>query len=128
MNNLFASFIAELFSRLVTKKPVFFKYAQWVALSLGAVTGIPAWLTSEGITLPPIALPLESKVVAWCSIGFAIATQLVSAKPAATVSADGTVLQTTDPKKLPFTAKMEVKDAQNKQVPNSSLTLAEIKK
>jgi hypothetical protein len=122
------SFLIELVQRLKTKKPKFFVVLQYITGLLGAITGLPAFLAQFSITLPPTWLALENKYVAWASVGFLIASQLTTATPAATVTKDGVVLTKTDEKKLPFTGEAEVKAAQVKQVPNSSLTLEETKK
>ncbi|HSY76875.1 MAG TPA: hypothetical protein VK890_08465, partial [Bacteroidia bacterium] len=93
--NQFLSFFIELAQRLRTKKPRFFIVLQWLTGVLAGVTGIPSFLAQFHITLPPAATALENKYVAWAAIGFSIASQLTSATPAATVTADGTVLTQT---------------------------------
>lgn len=125
--NMLLSFLIELVNRLKTKKPKFFIYLQWITGALGAVTGLPELLTSWGIVLPSATLVLENKIVAACSIGFFIASQLTSASPVAAVTKDGAVLKQTDSKDLPFTAQTEVKKAQDAQVPNTAVTLAQVK-
>jgi hypothetical protein len=127
-SNQLLNFLIELFSRLRTKKPKFFIVLQWLTAFMGAVTGLPALLIQWGVTLPPALTILENKFVAACSVGFFIASQLTSASPAATVTSDGAVLKQTNAAQLPFTAQVEVKKAQDDQVPNSSTTLAEVKK
>lgn len=126
-NNQLLNFLIELFQRLRTKKPKFFVYLQWITGALGAITGLPSFLAQFNITLPPAATAMENKYVAWATIGFLIASQLTSASKTQTVTADGAVLKQTDQKKLPFTAKAEVKKAQVDEVPNASVTLADIK-
>jgi hypothetical protein len=126
--NQFLSFLVELAQRLRTKKPRFFIVLQWLTGVLAGVTGIPSFLAQFHITLPPAATALENKYVAWAAIGFSLASQLTTANPAATVTADGTVLTETDAKKMPFTKQAEVKKAQDNEIPNSTSTLAEIKK
>jgi hypothetical protein len=125
-NPLF-NFLVELLNRLKTKKPKFFVYLQYVTAAMGAVTGLPELLTSWGVTFPPELTLLESKAVAFCSVGFFIASQLTSASPVAAVTKDGAVLKQTDSDKLPFTAQAEIKKAQDQQVPNTATTLAEVK-
>ena len=127
-NGMLLNFLIELVGRLKTKKPKFFLILQSLTAVLGAVTGIPSFLAQFGITLPPAAVVLENKYVAWASIGFLIASQLTTQSTAATVTADGTVLKQTDASTLPFTAETEVKKAQVAQVPNSDFTLNQIKK
>jgi hypothetical protein len=126
--NQFLSFLVELAQRIRTKKPKFFVVLQWLTGVLAGVTGIPSFLAQFNIVLPPAMTALENKYVAWAAIGFSLASQLTAAPPAATVTADGTVLTATDEKKMPFTTKVEVKKAQDAEIPNSSSTLAEIKK
>jgi len=121
-------YLKELLQRLKTKKPKFFVVLQIITGVLGAITGLPAFLAQFSIILPPAALVLENKYVAWASIGFMIASQLTTSSPAATVTKDGVVLTKTDEKKLPFTEKVEVKKAQDDMVANSTRTLEEVKK
>jgi len=128
MQNQFLAFLVELISRLRTKKPRFFIVLQWITGFMSAVTGLPSLLVSWGISLSPFWTTFENKFVAACTFGAFIASQLTSASPAATVTADGVVLKQTDASKLPFTAEVEVKKAQEAQIPNSSATLAEVKK
>lgn len=128
MQNQFLSFMIELLNRLKTKKPRFFIWIQFVTAFMSAVTGIPALLIKWGVVLSPPWSTLENKFVAACSIGAFIASQLTSATPAATVTKDGAVLKQTDASALPFTAEVEVKKAQQDQIPNSSITLADLKK
>jgi hypothetical protein len=125
--NQMLSYLVELISRLRTKKPKFFVYLQYVTAAASAVTGLPALLVQWGVTLPPATLILENKFVAACSVGVFIASQLTSSSPTETVTADGAVLKQTNAKELPFTAQNEIKSAQDKQVPNASGTLAQIK-
>jgi len=125
--NQLLAFLIELANRLKTKKPRFFIYLQWLTGAMGAVTGLPGLLTTWGITLPPAATVLENKFVAACSVGFFIASQLTSASPVAAVTKDGAVLKQTDPVKLPFTSSAEIKKSQDAQIPNSEVTLAEVK-
>jgi hypothetical protein len=125
--NQLLSFLIELVQRLRTKKPKFFVYLQWITSVFAAITGIPSFLAQFGIVLPPAATALENKYVAWALIGFTNASQLTTAPPAATVTADGKVLTLTDQSKMPFTAAKEVKSAQDAQVKNSTATLAQIK-
>lgn len=126
--NQLLAFIVELFSRLRTKKPRFFIWLQWITGAASAVTGLPTLLTSWGVQLSPALSVLENKFVAACTLGALIASQLTSSSPVETVTADGAVLKQTDASKLPFTAETEVKKAQDAQIPNSSVTLAQIKK
>lgn len=126
MNNLFLSFLVELFNRFATKKPKLFVYLQWVMLGLGAVTGLPAFLQKLGITLSPALTVFENKFVAAAAAGFVLCTQLVTKSPTVGVTADGTPIAPTDAAKLPFTAKVEIKEAQVKEIPNSPITMAEI--
>lgn len=127
-NTILLDFLKELVQRIRTKKPKLFIVLQWITGVLGAITGLPSFLAQFGITLPPAATILENKYVAWASIGFFIASQLTTSSPAVTVTKEGAVLKETDASKMPFTAKSEVKRAQDAQIPNSTQTLAEVKK
>lgn len=127
-HSLLLNFLIELVQRLRTKKPKFFVYLQYITGVLGAITGLPAFITQFGIKLSPILTTLENKYVAWAAIGFAIASQLTSSSPVVTVTQDGAVLKQTDPVKMPFTSQTEIRKAQVDQVPNSTTTLEEVKK
>jgi len=110
--NQLLTFLQELVNRVRTKKPRFFVYLQWITGAMGAITGLPALLASWGITLPPVMMTFENKLVAACSTGFFIASQLTTASPVAAVTEEGDVLKQTDAGKLPFTAQAEVKNVQ----------------
>jgi hypothetical protein len=109
--NLFFSFLVELVKRLKTSKPKFFVYLQYFTMGLGAITGIPSFLLQFGITLPPAVSVLENKYVAWASVGFLIASQLTTQSTINSISPQGPVNKQTNPKNLPFTAAVEVKEA-----------------
>lgn len=126
-NNLLLAFLVELMNRLRTKKPKFFSYIQYGTGVMAAITGLPDLLVKWGITLPPALMIFENKFIAACSVGAFIASQLTSTSPVAAVTKDGAVLKQTDADKLPFTAKSEVKKAQNDLVPNTSVTLDQVK-
>ena len=110
-NNLFLSFLVELIKRLKTSKPQFFVILQYITAGLGAVTGIPAFLKQFGIILPSAMVVLENKYVAWASIGFLIASQLTTQSTLNSISPQGVANKQTNPKALPFTAAVEVKEA-----------------
>lgn len=128
MNNVLINFLKENLTRLFTKKPRFFIWWQWLTGAMTAVTGLPGVLQMMNVTLPPSLSVLENKAVAFCAAGFFLASQLTSASPIATVTADGAVLKQTDASALPFTAQVEVKKAQDAEVPNAAVTLADVKK
>ena len=109
--NLFFSFLVELIKRLKTAKPKFFIYLQDAALVLGAITGIPAFLEQYNIVLPPAVTMFENKFVAAATVGFLIASQLTSQSTINSISPQGPVNKQTNPVALPFTAKMEEKQA-----------------
>lgn len=110
-NNLFLAFLIEIVNRLKTKKPKLFVYLQYIVMGLGAITGIPSFLSQFSIVLPPAATLFENKFVAWASIGFLIASQLTTQSTINSISPQGPVNKQTDPKKLPFTALEEFKVA-----------------
>jgi hypothetical protein len=128
MNNVLIAFLKENLNRLFTKKPRFFIWWQWLTGALSAVTGLPGVLESINVTLPETLAHYENKIVAACAAGFFLASQLTSASPVATVTKDGAILKQTDASALPFTAQVEVKKAQDAQVPNAAVTLEDVKK
>lgn len=128
MNNVLIAFLKENLNRLFTKKPRFFIWWQWLTGALSAVTGLPGLLAMLNVNLPAHFAALENKFVAACAAGFFLASQLASASPVVAVTKDGAVLKKTDPQALPFTAQVEVKKAQDAEIPNTATTLAEVKK
>lgn len=125
--NQFLAFTVEIFNRIATKKPKLFVYLQYIVLALGAVTGLPAFLTQLGVTLTPSLTIFENKFVAAAASGFWLASQLVTKPAVVGVTKDGAVITQTDPVRLPFSSEVEVKKAQVDQIPNSNITLSEIK-
>lgn len=115
--NQFLNFLIELGNRIRTKKPALFVRLQWITGVLGALTGLPSFITGTlGFTIPPVYHTLESKIIASICTGFFIASQLTSASTV-TATKDGAVLKATDADKLPFTAQIECKKAETTGVP-----------
>lgn len=127
MNNVLINFLKENLNRIFTKKPRFFAIWQWITGLLMAVTGLPGLLASMNINLPAALTTWENKIVAVCAAGFFLSSQLTSASPVVAVTKDGTVLKATDENKLPFTSSVEILKSQQNLVPNSDVTLAEVK-
>ena len=125
--NPLIAFLSELLQRLFAMSPKFFEKFQWISGAAAAVTGIPAILTSLGVSLPAPFNIFENKVVAICSAIVLFMSMLPTATPTVSVTSDGKVLKSTDAAKLPFTAQNEVVKAQQDEVPNSNLSMADIK-
>jgi hypothetical protein len=128
--NALILFLQEIFSRLKTKSPTFFKVWQTIAGIVTAVTGLPGFLAMFNIVLPPALTILENKIVGAAAAGVLFMSLMPTQAPAAAISTDGCLLKTTDDKKLPFTAKAEAK-AENKKetaVGGTSLPVVDIKK
>lgn len=76
--------ITEILKRLMAKSPKIFKVIKWISILVVLVTGLPAFLVSVGITLPPELLVLENKAIAIAGIVGAIISQLTVDTPEAT--------------------------------------------
>lgn len=125
--NPLIAFLSELLQRLFAKSPLFFEIWQWISGAAAAVTGIPAIFTALGINLPSPFNMFESKAVAIASAVVLFMAMLPTATPTVSVTSDGKVLKSTDAAKLPFTANNEVVRAQDAQIPNSTLSMSQIK-
>jgi hypothetical protein len=126
-DNLFFKFLLELFTRFRKTSPKFFQIWSWVLGLATALTGLPAFLTSRGITLPTAMTAFENKYIGMLTTGALFMSLLTSQSAATSISTAGPVNKQTDPKLLPFTAAVEVKAAekQGKPIetnPNKELT------
>lgn len=117
-NNLFLAFLQELFSRFAKKSPKFFQIFQWISGTLAALTGLPAFLTDTlHVTLPPVLLTFENKLIGAISVGALFMSLLPSQSTINSISPQGPVNKQTDPAKLPFTAAVELKTAEKEGKP-----------
>lgn len=95
-NGSFLDFFKELFQRLFTKSPTFFKIFSWISALAAALTGIPDFLKTFSIILPAPWDVLSNKVIAIASLAVFIMSNL-------TVK-DATQIATAPDDKLPLTA------------------------
>ena len=110
-NNLFVKWFIEMIQRLFKKSPTFFKVWQAITGFAAAITGLPEVLTQAGITLPPAALALENKVIAYISIGLFFSALLPTQSTIISVSPQGVPNQQISPSALPFTLTSDLKKA-----------------
>ncbi len=116
-SNLFLAFLQELFKRFATKSPKFFQIFQWISGAATAITGLPAFLTQLGVTLPPAVLAVENKFIAAVSLGALFMSMLTTQSTINSISPQGVANKQTNPEKLPFTAAVEVKTAVKENKP-----------
>jgi hypothetical protein len=109
--NPMITFLQELFLRLSTKSPKFFKVIQLVSAIAAAVTGLPGLFQELNITLPAWAVILQNKSVAWASATSLFISLLTAQSKPVSKTEDGVILKKTDETKLPFTANSEQKAA-----------------
>jgi len=76
--------ITQILKRLVAKSPKIFQVIKWISILVVLVTGLPGFLESVGITLPPDLLVLENKAIAIAGIVGAVISQLTVDTPEAT--------------------------------------------
>ncbi len=117
-NNLLLLFFRELFLRFRKKSPKFFQYFQWTFGILTALTGLPAFLTDIlHVTLSPALLTFENRFIGALSTGVLFMSLLTSQSTINSISPQGVANKQTDPKLLPFTAAVELKDAEKEGKP-----------
>lgn len=111
MGSIIISFFVELFQRIKTKSPTFFRVLQLLGASLTFAGYIPSMLQRWfNVEVPGHVISMCEDVAKYAAGFFAAALFPVAAQPIA-VNGDGEVLKKTDEKKLPFTAKKEEKAA-----------------
>lgn len=114
-NNPLWQFLQELFQRFSTKSPTFFKIFQLISSILVAITGLPSFIQSLGLTLPPALMVLENKAVAFAAMGVLFTSLLTSQSKVVDKTNDGVPIKETNQEKLPFTAGREMKAAEKNQ-------------
>jgi len=121
MNNPLISFLQEIFLRLSSKSPLFFRIWQWVSGAVAAVSGLPLTLQWLGITLPPPYDALSNKTVAICGIIALFMSALTTQGKTVAIDQNGTPIKQTNSAKLPFTFQQESKavekDIRNVETP-----------
>jgi hypothetical protein len=111
MNNVLIKFLQELFQRLATKSPKFFKVWQIILVIVTGLTGLPEILKWLNITLPPDLSILANKTVAIASAAALFMAALTSKEKPVGVTSGGDVIKKTDEGKLPFTHDQEKRSA-----------------
>lgn len=110
-NNLFVKWFVEMIQRLFKKSPTFFKVWQTITGFAAAITGLPELLTAAGIHLPPAAMAVENKVIAYISIGLFFSALLPTQSNINSISPQGVPNLQVNPKAMPFTLTMDLKKA-----------------
>jgi len=105
--NPLLAYLQELFLRLSTKSPKFFKIIQLVSAIATLVTGLPGLFSELGIKLPDWATVLQSKTIAFATLTALFISKLPTQSTLMTTTTTGEVLKRTDETKLPFTAANE---------------------
>jgi len=124
-NNPLLLFLQEIFKRLNSKSPRFFKIWQWIAAATSAVTGLPGFLAMFSIRLPVPLDALANKTVAIAAAASWFIARMPVQSPAITVTQDGALLKKSDERAIPFTAQSEKKDALQQGLAGSA-TLKEV--
>lgn len=108
-NNVFLSWLQEMFLRFSTKSPKFFVIWQWISGVITAISGLPAFLTQLGVVLPPSLMIFENKVVGAAAAAVLFMSLMPAQGTITKTDTNGAPLKTTDPEKLPFTNASEKK-------------------
>lgn len=109
--NPLLSFLQEIFTRLKSKSPKFFVIWQWIFGAVTAITGLPGFLHMFNIQLPEVFGPVITQVVAYATGLLWFMSKMPVETTTIAVTSDGAVLKKTDEKKLPFTSRVEKKNA-----------------
>lgn len=112
MSNIALNFFIELWHRLKTKSPTFFRVLQAFAAALTFAGYLPSMLQRWfNVEVPGHTIALCEDIAKY-AIGFLAAASLPVKSPQVSVNEEGKILNKTDEKKLPFTAKKEIKQAE----------------
>lgn len=110
------AFLQELFQRLYTKSPLFFRIIQWVTGIALLITGIPAFLGMLNVHLPALWSDKLNQVIAYISAGMYFVSLLTTQSKSVGITDAGQVVKKTNEQLLPFTAAAEQKAAEKKVV------------
>lgn len=115
MSNPVTNFFLEMFQRLITRSPKFFRVLQLVAACLTFAGKVP-WALERwfGVEIPPHTVQLCNDL-AKGSLGFFLASLFPVSSPPVAVTASGDILKKTDEKKMPYTAAAEQSLADTKE-------------
>lgn len=112
MSNIALNFFVELWQRLKTKSPTFFRVLQAFAASLTFAGFVPSMLQRWFNVEVPGHVITMCEDIAKYSIGFLAAAALPVNAPQVSVTETGEILKKTDEKRLPFTAEKEIQQAE----------------
>lgn len=114
------TFIQEMFQRLFTKSPTFFKVWTFISGALVLITGLPAFidlLHINGFQIPDLWNAAVTKAVGFASSGVLLMSLLTTQSKPSGATENGEIIKSTDQKKLPFTAAKEQKIIDTKELP-----------
>lgn len=110
--NPLVTFLGEIFSRIFSKSPLFFKVWTWASSLVVAVSGLPALLTYLNVTLPPALTIFENKTLGIAaSVALFMSLMPVQSPVISVNKATGVTTKATDESSLPFTTAHETKIA-----------------
>lgn len=119
--NPLIAWIQELFLRLTSKSPAFFKVWQILSGVPVLIIALPNALQLLNIHLPQIFDQHVQDVVGWASTAMLLMSLLSTQSKTVAVDQNGNPIKQTNPDKLPFTAMKEVKsvikDIQDEKTP-----------
>jgi len=111
MNSIALNFFVELWQRLKTKSPTFFRVLQLVAALLTIAGYIPSVLQRWFNVEVPGHIITMCEDISKYAAGFLVAAALPVNSEQVAITTEGEILKKTDDKKLPFTAQKEIKEA-----------------
>lgn len=110
MSNIALNFFVELWQRLRTKSPTFFRVLQLFSALLTFAGYIPSILQRWFNVEVPGHIITMCEDISKYSAGFLVAASLPVSSTTVAVTTQGEILKKTDETKLPFTAIKEVKE------------------
>lgn len=112
------TFLQELFQRLATKSPKFFKIWTWISGALVLITGIPDFISMlpVGIVIPDLFNEGITIAVRYAGTGILLMSLLTTQSKPGAITDGGVVIKSTDAAKLPFTAAAEQKVAEKQNI------------
>lgn len=115
MPNPVTNFFLEMFQRLITRSPKFFRVLQTVSALLTFAGQIP-WALQRwvGVEVPEPTINLCQDIAKY-ALGFFGASMLPVASPPVAITASGGILKKTDEVKMPYTAAAEQALADTKE-------------
>lgn len=113
--NPLIQWIAEMFQRLISKSPTFFKVWKIIAGIPFLIIALPNALQVLNIHLPQVFSTHIQDIVGWASTAMLFMSFLPTQSTATGVDKDGNILKKTNEDKLPFTVAQEQKALEKKQ-------------